>query len=253
MNDHVVLAETEHTRVVRTPDNLVLKTVYDKAMFEREQEIAVLLRDRSDCIVSVEYVDAETQTLAFPAAQCDLYEWMHRIDDGTPGSCFKTRVFHDYLCQIIQGLYDLYLYRVEHYDIKPSNILVFADGTARITDFGLAVHQGSAYQKHTGTYAYMAPELVSVQENVDHVPHSMDVYSTSLMILYIMYPSLLLAWKRPLSEKEYERVRERAAYYLFRDRVHRTLTLLLLAGTAPDPSTRISLPLFVQGMQGFLN
>jgi serine/threonine-protein kinase len=51
-----------------------------------------------------------------------------------------------------------------HRDLKPGNILVNGDGKAMVTDFGL-VHSA---QSDAGTPAYMSPEQVKGQGNVDH-------------------------------------------------------------------------------------
>src|SRR5262249_54778541 len=62
------------------------------------------------------------------------------------------------------GLAELHEAGVVHRDIKSSNILVDLEGTARLTDFGLA--KGRAYTALTqpgqvlGTLQYLAPELI---------------------------------------------------------------------------------------------
>jgi tetratricopeptide (TPR) repeat protein len=48
-----------------------------------------------------------------------------------------------------------------HRDVKPTNILIGADGRARVTDFGLAVEGASERRELVGTIAYMAPEQLA--------------------------------------------------------------------------------------------
>jgi serine/threonine-protein kinase len=66
--------------------------------------------------------------------------------------------------EVASGLGALHEAGVVHRDIKSSNILVDVEGTARLTDFGLA--KGRAYTALTqpgqvlGTLQYLAPELI---------------------------------------------------------------------------------------------
>ena len=64
--------------------------------------------------------------------------------------------------QIAEGLAQAHLRAVVHRDIKPANIMLAGDGTAKVTDFGLAHIEGSGESTRTagvvGTLAYMSPE-----------------------------------------------------------------------------------------------
>jgi serine/threonine protein kinase len=68
------------------------------------------------------------------------------------------------VAEVGSGLDALHAAGVMHRDIKPSNVLFDSDGTAMLTDFGLA--KGRAYTVLTrpgqvmGTLDYLAPELI---------------------------------------------------------------------------------------------
>jgi serine/threonine-protein kinase len=79
---------------------------------------------------------------------------------GTLGGADAVRV----VSEVAAGLDALHQAGIVHRDIKPQNILFGADGSAMLTDFGLA--KGRAYTVLTkpgqvmGTLDYLAPELI---------------------------------------------------------------------------------------------
>ncbi len=66
--------------------------------------------------------------------------------------------------QIGRGLDALHTHHVLHRDVKPSNVLIDADGTAALADFGLARGANSTQLTRdgqlVGTAHYLAPELI---------------------------------------------------------------------------------------------
>jgi serine/threonine-protein kinase len=83
-----------------------------------------------------------------------------KLDDGPLGVAETARWAQD----VGAGLNALHEAGIVHRDLKPGNIIVRTDGTAMLTDFGLA--KGRAYTVLTkpgqvmGTLDYLAPELV---------------------------------------------------------------------------------------------
>ncbi|MCP4895626.1 MAG: protein kinase [bacterium] len=93
--------------------------------------------------------------------------------------------------QVCRGLAYAHSRGVVHRDIKPGNIVVLSDGTAKILDFGIAWLEGGTVATRTGmllgTPSYMAPEQFSGQP----VDHRVDLWAVGV----IMYE--LLAGHRP--------------------------------------------------------
>lgn len=88
-----------------------------------------------------------------------------------------------HLCDALQYAHDK---GIVHRDIKPENILIAADGTVKITDFGLSRilgedgHEGTLTATHQvmGTPRYMAPEQLEGSHGVDH---RADIYSLGVV------------------------------------------------------------------------
>jgi serine/threonine protein kinase len=82
------------------------------------------------------------------------------------------------LCnEVAQGLDALHQARLVHRDLKPANILLDPDGSANITDFGLAKHHDASVLtkpgQAIGSLDYMAPEQIRGEE----VSATTDVYA----------------------------------------------------------------------------
>lgn len=96
----------------------------------------------------------------------------------------------DILKDIARGLAYLHNRKPEciiHRDLKPSNILLTKSCKAKIADFGISCLQVTSNESYnmtgeTGTYRYMAPEVLRHQEYSCKV----DIWSIG-MILYYMF------------------------------------------------------------------
>ncbi len=79
--------------------------------------------------------------------------------------------------QICEGLHKAHQSGIVHRDVKPANILIDADGRAKILDFGLASVAGTDHLTKTGstlgTIGYMSPEQAKGEE----VDQRSDIFS----------------------------------------------------------------------------
>lgn len=70
----------------------------------------------------------------------------------------------DIMAQTASGLHHAHVHGTVHRDIKPANIMILADGTVKIMDFGIALLSQATAARITpqgslvGTFPYMAPE-----------------------------------------------------------------------------------------------
>ena len=81
-----------------------------------------------------------------------------------------------------RGLDALHEHGILHRDVKPSNVLLAEDGTAALTDFGLARASDSTRITHdgqlVGTPHYIAPELIEGAE----ATRASDVYALGCLL-----------------------------------------------------------------------
>jgi serine/threonine-protein kinase len=108
---------------------------------------------------------------------------------GEWGEAEPTRVIPidkaiHYTAQTLKGLECLHFFHIIHKDIKPANILITDQDTAKICDFGLSSRRGERQQdRHAGIRVgspfYAAPEQ---ETDPDHVDVTADIYSTGVML-----------------------------------------------------------------------
>ena len=136
-----------------------------------------LCRDLSHpCVVSI--LGLEEDTPAGPAIEME-YISGRTLDEfvaTAPSAAQRRAVLND----ILDGMDYLHHRGILHNDLKPDNIVVNANGAARIIDFGLSVSEDSVYAGAVGgTCGYSAPEVLQGDGSAGAAS---DIYSLGLII-----------------------------------------------------------------------
>lgn len=147
------------------------------SMFEREAKLTASIlhpnvvkvytvgRDQGYFFIAMEIIDAESleQRIA---------------DKGCLAEREVLHIAHD----VTSGLKAAYEEGLIHRDIKPGNMLVMKDGTAKLVDFGLAVHQDGEDESEElwATPYYVPPEKLDGASDT----HLGDIYSLGATLFH---------------------------------------------------------------------
>lgn len=101
-----------------------------------------------------------------------------------------VRFVYNVIGQILSALAYAHRHKIIHRDIKPENVILFKDGTARLTDFGIArvVERTRVQGEGTGTIGYMAPEQAYGQTT-----YASDIFAAGIL-LYELLTNKLPPW-----------------------------------------------------------
>ena len=140
--------------------------------------------------------------------------------------------------QIAEGLGAAHALGIVHRGIKPQNVLIGPDGTAKVTDFGIARAESLNTMTATGvvmgTPHYMSPE----QARGERADARSDVYSLGCLMYHMLAGEVPFTGETPLAvirqqiEEQPRRLRER------RKDVPRALEAVIDRAMAKDPKRR---------------
>ncbi|KAM0835751.1 hypothetical protein ACQ4PT_062752 [Festuca glaucescens] len=155
-----------------------------------EQEIALLSQFEHENIVQYYGTDKE---------ESKLYIFIELVTQGSLSSLYQKYKLRDsqvsaYTRQILNGLVYLHERNVVHRDIKCANILVHANGSVKLADFGLAKEMSKINMLRSckGSVYWMAPEVVNPRKTYGPAADMWSLGCTVLEMLtrQIPYPNV---------------------------------------------------------------
>ncbi|MEV5876306.1 serine/threonine-protein kinase [Streptomyces sp. NPDC052101] len=233
----VVLARHTATGVPVAVKYLSERLCADREFLARFRAEARLLGEfRHPCVVRLyEYVEARAGAAIVMEAVdgVSLRQLLRRHGATGPEAALVL------LKGSLLGLGAAHTAGVVHRDYKPENVLVRADGTSALVDFGIAVRSGRETEA-TGTPAYMAPE----QWNGEPAGPAADVYAASV----VFFESL--TGRRPFPGDDVTALRlQHLNAPAPLDDVPAPVRALLRAGLAKDPADRPGIETFLADLE----
>ncbi|PAN45489.1 hypothetical protein PAHAL_9G122800 [Panicum hallii] len=145
-----------------------------------EQEIALLSQFEHENIVKYYGSDKD---------ESKLYIFIELVTQGSLSSIYQKYKLRDsqvsvYTRQILNGLIYLHERDVVHRDIKCANILVHANGSVKLADFGLAeISKNYMLRESKGSVYWMAPEVINPKKMYGP---SADIWSLGCTVLEML-------------------------------------------------------------------
>jgi tRNA A-37 threonylcarbamoyl transferase component Bud32/predicted esterase len=154
----------------------------EKARFIHEAKAASALEHKNICSIHEIDESEDGQTFIVMA----YYEGESLLD-RMKGGPLPVDESLEITLQVAEGLAAAHAKNIVHRDVKPANVMLAADGQAKLVDFGLAKLEGQTKLTKAGstlgTISYMAPE----QARGHDVDGRADVFSVGA-VLYEMLP-----------------------------------------------------------------
>jgi serine/threonine-protein kinase len=162
--------------------------------FSREVRLAAkLVHPNILGLKSADFIDGHL-VIAFPLGEESLEERLARR--------LSLRTALDLGEQLLRAVAYAHEQRVIHCDVKPDNLLLFADGRLRLTDFGISkVAHRTISASGAGTVGYMAPE-----QAMGRPSRRSDVFAAGI-VLWQMFSGRLPEWPFEWPLLGYEKLR----------------------------------------------
>jgi hypothetical protein len=193
--------------------------ITDEILDDFRREVRLAARLNSPYILplkNAEFIDGHF-VIALPLGERTLAERLQ--------SRISVPVAVDFAEQMLEAVAYAHEHRIIHCDIKPDNLILFADGQLMLTDFGIAkVAMKTIRASGSGTVGYVAPEQAMGKPSFRS-----DVFSLGL-ILYRMFSGQLPEWPYDWPPPGYDRMQ----------RLHSDLIAFVRRAMSLDPRKRFN-------------
>lgn len=140
--------------------------------------------------------------------------------------------------QIAEAIRHAHEHHIIHRDIKPHNILVTADGRAKVTDFGIARAVSSATVTHTGDIVgsvhYLSPEQAKgIQSN-----EQSDIYSLGIILYELLTGKVPYDGETPIAIALKHLQEQPVLPSRLNPRVNKELEAVIMRAIAKSPEQR---------------
>lgn len=200
-----LIYEGRNSTVYHLPSKkYVCKIVSNYNMFLQEKEFVSFMKNKKHVHIIQYHPYSPKRHMLFlvETATTDLLQWV-RQNHLHPTYEFRLRQL---LKQLAYGYRFLVENHIEHYDLKPDNLLLVGE-TLKIADFGTSQINMDHYIMNTGTYGFVAPEIVGITNKNYYRRHSMDVYSICIMMAYLELDNVCTKfYKKPWTLRNYLRL-----------------------------------------------
>ena len=165
-------------------------------LWEVHPEIRQQLSDRFEMEYRTGQINSPylVRSLGYGTIKGNPYILMEYCPKGDLSNCPNDIDWFQIARQILLGLKALHRSGKVHRDLKPENVLIKADGTAALTDFGISGDRNKRMternilgkpQQIFGTYAYMPPEQVNPHRDATVLPTT-DIFSFGVMMYQLL-------------------------------------------------------------------
>ncbi|PKA59523.1 Mitogen-activated protein kinase kinase kinase 1 [Apostasia shenzhenica] len=165
----------------------------EQCIIQLEQEIALLSQFEHENIVRYYGTDKE---------EAKLFILLELVTQGSLAHLYQKYHLRDtqvsaYTRQILKGLNYLHERNVVHRDIKCANILVHANGSVKLADFGLAkeISKFNDLKSCKGSVYWMAPEVVHPRKTYGRAADIWSLGCTVLEMLTRQIPFPNVEWQ----------------------------------------------------------